>query len=371
MNNVLALIDLHISSTNDVLTNSRELASTTFLGRYAFIDFVLSNLINSGIDDISILVQKYYRSITKHLGPSSTYLKNTKTGFLNILINEKELANPLFNTDVRNLLENDYVLYDSTCNYVLICPVNFIYKIDYQKVIEQHINSGKEISVIYKNVKDADNYLDCDKIVIDSLNSVQKFDKVTSKDKEANVSLKTYVVNMDYLKNVILKSNNVSQLFNLDDVFKYLSQYDQKMNCIEHKGYARVIRNLKDYYKYSLEILDGDEGSSEVFSSDSFFLTKTHNSRPVLYGKNADVTQCIIANGCTINGKAKHSILARDVIIEEGATVEDSILFTHTIVRKGVHLKGVVADKRCEFKTKKEVIGTSENPLYINRGAKI
>ena len=91
----------------------------------------------------------------------------------------------------------------------------------------------------------------------------------------------------------------------------------------------------------------------------------------VLYGKNADVTQCIIANGCTINGKAKHSILARDVIIEEGATVEDSILFTHTIVRKGVHLKGVVADKRCEFKTKKEVIGTSENPLYINRGAKI
>ncbi len=365
---ILAIIDLHNSNVDDALTFDRNLGSTTFLARYAFIDFILSNLVENGIDDIAILAQNNFRSITKHLGPSSTYLRNTKTGFINVLINEKMLASPAFNTDIHNLVENDYVLYDSPCKYVLICPVNIIYRINFQKALDEHIASGKKISMFYKPTTDVKEYLSLDKVIVDAIGNAQKFERVSPHDESANVCLNTYIVDIDYLKNVILKSKTLSNLFTLHEIFKYLAHYEQDMHCIEYNEYARVVDSLKTYYKYSFEILDMKEGAKHVFNVKNLLLTTTHNSRPVLYGVNASVNNSFIANGSYINGTVKHSILARDIVVEEGAIIEDSILFTHAIVRKGVHLKNVIADKRCEFKTKKEVFGTANDPLYIPRG---
>lgn len=371
MNNVLALVDLHNSKKIDVLTEQRELASTTFLARYAFIDYALSNLINSGIDDISILARSNFRSISKHLGPVSTYLKNTKTGFLNVLMNEKAIPSPQFNTDVHNLQENDYILYDSNCKYVLITPVHFVYKIDFQKVIDEHAASGKVISVLYGTTNEPSEYAGCHKIVVDAIGNAQKFDIISEddKNKEVNVSLETYVVNMEFLKDILRRAKDISELFSLDELFRYIAHYENDMNCIKHDGYFRCFDSLAKYYKYSFEIMDYKNGADKIFSTDNLLLTTTHNSRPVLYGKNADVRQSIVANGSTINGKVRHSILSRDVVIEEGASVEDCILFTHTVVKKGVHLRNVVADKRCVFETKKNVSGTKDEPLYVKRGA--
>ena len=87
MNNVVALINLHGNANLGLLTKQRPIASTTLLGRYAFIDFALSNLTNSGIDEIGILIQDHSRSIIKHLGGKNTYLKNPKTGFQNLFLN--------------------------------------------------------------------------------------------------------------------------------------------------------------------------------------------------------------------------------------------------------------------------------------------
>ena len=120
MNNVVALIDLHNTTNLGELTKNRPIASTTFLGRYAFIDFTLSNISNSGIDEIGILVQDHSRSIIKHLGGKNTYLRNPKTGFQSIFLNERGLLNPEFNTDINNILENDWFLYDNAVKYIIV-----------------------------------------------------------------------------------------------------------------------------------------------------------------------------------------------------------------------------------------------------------
>lgn len=133
----------------------------------------------------------------------------------------------------------------------------------------------------------------------------------------------------------------------------------------------RRFESFEDYYKYSMEILNDQNLLNELVFSGSTIYTTTHNSRPVLYGKSAKVTNSLIANGSTINGKVKNSIISRDVVIEEGASVENCIIFTHTIVKRGVHLKNVVSDKRVIFQNRKEVQGTEEEPLYFPRGVKI
>ena len=92
LHKVLALIDLHNPNNLGLLTENRLEAVTTFLGRYTFIDFMLSNCTNSEIDNIAILCKEKSRSVAKHISRDSIYLKNSKTGFLKILNSETNYA---------------------------------------------------------------------------------------------------------------------------------------------------------------------------------------------------------------------------------------------------------------------------------------
>ncbi len=374
MNNVIALIDLHNQSNLGLLTKNRPIASTTYLGRYAFIDFTLSNLTNSGVDEIGILVRDHSRSIIKHLGGKNTYLRNPKTGFQNIFLNEKGLLNPQLNTDIHNIIENDWFLYDSNVKYVVICPVNFIGHVDYNKVIEEHIKANRQMSCLVANVENADDpsLYRAMRCVVDPIGDVQKFETNDCRTKKATICLEVYVFNVDYLKEILKKADDISQMFTINDLVKYLSTYIEKVNAIEHKGEFRRIASLSDYFNVSMESIDNHKLMTEtLFPEDWPIYTLTHDTRPVLYGEKCKVSNSLIANGCTINGTVKHSVLSRDVIVEEGATVENCVVFTNTVVKKGVHLKNCVVDKHCVFETKKDVEGTKEEPLYIPQGAHI
>jgi glucose-1-phosphate adenylyltransferase len=370
MNDVLALIDLHENPKLGQLTATHELASTTLMGRYAFVDVALTNLSLANIDNIAILARDNTRSIERHIGNDSTYLRNTKTGKLDILFNENGVGNGLFNTDVNNLLANDYVIYDNENKYILVVPVYFLLNIDYDKVIEEHKSSGKELSIVY-SMQEASEFQGCSKLAVDSIGNVQKFDKIEPTESgSVPVDLNTYVINASLLKRLLEKSKDISALSSISDLVHYATKYLIVTHGIAYDGFVRCINSLKKYYDVSMELLDKLLNDEELFA-DKFVLTTTHNSRPVIYGDKAKATSSLIANGSTINGEVKHSILARDIVIEEGATVEDSIIFSHTIVRSGVHLKGVIADKRCVFKEHKELIASGPEPIYIPRGAKI
>jgi len=116
---VIGLLDCHNSPALGQLTANRPLASTSFLGRYAFADFALSNFCNSGIQTVGILVKDHQRSILKHLGNMTAWVTNTKIGHQTILFNEKGALNPATNSDINNIRENDWVLYDSKASYLI------------------------------------------------------------------------------------------------------------------------------------------------------------------------------------------------------------------------------------------------------------
>lgn len=373
MNKVVALINLHTSPELGLLTEKRPLASTTFLGRYAFIDIVLSNLTNSGIDDIAILVKERYRSIIKHIGNENTYLQNSKTGFLNFFINEKGSLNPTFNTDLNNIKENDYFLFDKHVEYVLIAPTEIIMTYDYKNLISEHIKSGKKISVLYgtgKNINGTYNGLSS--IVVDPLNNIQKIDPIDKdSDEELNISLKSYIINKDFLKEILDKFSNISKIFNISDMVLYITKYFEKVNAVKFEGKFLYFNTFKKYYDYSFKVLDQGISLTDPLVPDWVIFTTTHNTRPVLFGPKSKVENSIVSNGCQIDGTVKRSILSRNVVVEEGATVEDSIIFTNCYVKAGVTLKNVVSDKHVKFVNKKEIAGTSSEPIYIPQGAKL
>lgn len=374
MNNVIALINLHNTTELGELTKNRPIASTTFLGRYAFVDFILSNLTNSGIDQFGILIKDHSRSIIKHLGGSNTFLHNTKTGFLSFFLNEKGLTNQTFNTDINNILQNDWFMYDTNVKYIIVCPCQYLLNLDYSEFIQEHIKSNRQVSMLVSDIKNADDeqYLNASKVVVDALGDVQKFETNHGKTKEATINLETYVFNIDFFREVLNKAPKISEMFQINDLLEYLGGYIEKINAVRYKGFVRRIASLNSYYKISMEFLKNSTKTLDtLFKEDWPIFTLTHNSRPVLYGENAKVSSSLIANGCKINGTVKNSILSRNVIIEEGAVVEDCIIFTDTKVSKGIHLKNCVIDKHCRFKVKEKIEGDKNAPIYIPQGAQI
>ncbi len=375
MKNVVALVNLHNSPECGLLTEKRPLASTTVLGRYAFIDFALSNLTNSGIDDIGIMIKNHSRSIIKHMRSDNTYLKNSKTGYLNYMINEEGIHNPFYNTDLNNIAQNDYFLYEPDCKYVLIVPVGIVYKVNYAEIIREHIKSGKLFSVVYSKVENAGkDFFGLNKITVNALGNVQKIDQVDPKDKEALIGLKTYVCNSSALKGAFPKLKNISNVFTLDDLMLYIQKYgDIDIHAIEFKGDVYYVNTLNKYYDISMKFKNNlkNKETAKIFTEDWKIFTRTHDTRPVYYGEKSNVKDSVVANGCTINGTVKNSILARNVTVEEGAVVEDSIIFSDSVVKAGVHLKGVVADKLTKFISKKEVISNKDEHIYIPQGETI
>ncbi|MCF0117265.1 MAG: glucose-1-phosphate adenylyltransferase subunit GlgD [Bacilli bacterium] len=367
MKKIIGFCNLHNSPQLGQLTASRPMASTSFLGRYAFIDFCLSNFSNSGIDQIGILVRDHARSLNKHLGSSFPWNINTKLGTQVIMYNELSHLNNRYNTDLNNIRENDWFIIKSNAEYVVIAPVHVLATINYAKVVECHIESGADVTVVYAaNQNTKDEFLGCDLLTIDKDNRVSKFTSNRGVDSVSNVSMESYVMTKDKLKEILKDSLEVSSIFTLRD---YLSYSVNKLNIrgYKYEGYVRCFDSLQKYLKYSLELLNYNVRST-LFSNDWPIYTVTHDTPPSKYGKGAKVTNSFIANGAVINGEVENSIISRYVHVSDGAKIKNSIILTDAIVTNDACIENCIIDKYTRIVTVDDLKGTENEPLYIKQG---
>ena len=140
-----------------------------------------------------------------------------------------------------------------------------------------------------------------------------------------------------------------------------------KLNAIEFDGYIAPILTFENYVKYSFELLDYAK-RSKLFNPNWPIYTTSHNTPPALYGADAVVSNSFIANGSRIHGTVKNSVISRDVIIEEGAEVENCILFTRTKIGKGAKIKNVVTDKNAKIINSKHVEGEEDALMFVDFG---
>ena len=130
------------------------------------------------------------------------------------------------------------------------------------------------------------------------------------------------------------------------------------------------ILTLNDYVHHSLDLLSWHE-RNKLFNENWPIYTTTHDTPPALYGKDADVTNSFIANGAIIKGKVTNSIISREVVIEKGAEVRNSIIFTRSVIGKDVKLNHVLCDKSVTINNVKKLTGNSDDLVIISQGAKI
>lgn len=364
---VLGIIDLHYKVDLGVLTEKRSIASAGVFGRYCFIDFPLSNLTNSGINRIGILIKEKPRSLFRHLGLTNNWALNTKIGGISLLYNENYANDSYYNTDINNLLENYWFIRDNKdYDYVIITPAHFMMTINYKEFINNHVESGADISVLCKKINNAKNdFLSCQSLHIKENNKVSKITTNIGDKDDRVISLQTYIMHRDVFIKLIEKSNKTSSGFELNDIIsRDIKNLD--VHAFEYDGYVKCFNSFKSYFKNSLEVLDL-KNYKELFKDDHPLFTRTYDTPPVKYGKKANIQNSFIANGSVINGTCINSLLGREVVIEEGAVVKDSILLSKVHIAKNCYVENAVIDKETIVKYTKEVKGTKENPIGIKQ----
>lgn len=366
MRRVIGIVDLHHDISLDFLTETRSIASTQFLGRYCFIDMPLSNFSNSGIKKIGILIKEKPRSLFRHLGLKNPWAFNTKTGGITLLYNEKYANDRVYNTDINNLLENSWYLKDNSHEkYIVVAPAHLVMTINYEEVVNKHIETGADITCVYKqNSKGRTEFLSSAVFEFDNNRIINIRPNKGDKD-IVSVSLCTYVINYSTFVSLLEKAHNMSSLFSLKDIIAANVQ-NLKVYGYRYDGFVQAYDSLSAYLKNSIELLDYSTYTS-LFKEDWPIYTRTYDTPPVIYGIDAKVKNCFIANGSQIDGVVENSIIGRGCIIEKGAIVKNSILLANSKVCSNVKLNNVVIDKQAIIKYTKELEGTLEYPIGIRQ----
>lgn len=368
----IGIVNFHSSPEISPLTDSRPLGSTSFLGRYAFCDFALSNFSNSGISTVGLLVKDHQRSILKHLRSMDAWVQNTKIGQEIIMFNEP--AHKLRggeNTDIANIKENDWILYDSSASYLVIVPAHLVCLIDLRKVLEAHIASKCKITVVGTKVQDKQSeYLKEWILVPDEEGHIAKARKNSKREKgPAIMSMGIVAINRTTLAELIRRFLPDNPKADLGELINILSvSTGLKRNLYIYEGYSRCIDTFEHYMSYSFELLD-PAISKKLFVPSWPIYTLTHDTPPALYGKGAEVKNSFVSNGAIIEGVVENSIIARDVHIAKGAVIRNSILFSNCRIGEGAKLDYALIDKHAIVTRNHDAKGTLEKPFYLKQGA--
>ena len=353
------------------LTGHRPLAAVPIAGRYRMIDFALSNLVNAGVQNISIFTQNKYRSLLDHLGTGKAWDLDRKNDGLFIMNPMYDYYNlGIYRGDIENFkCHMDYLNF-SKQNNVIITPSNMICNLDYQEAIKHHNETGADITIIYKK---ADNctvdYQYCNTLEMDEYGRVERIDINFGNESECNISMEMYIMKKSLFLDIVNScvSTGYCDYFR-EAVYKYLHKL--KIFGYGFEGYLACINSTYSYYKTSMQLLDMDI-SRELFFKNGLIYTKAKDEPPTKYKENARVINSLVANGCTIDGQVENSILFRSVKIKKGAVVKDSIIMQNCSIEEDSEVANSILDKSVRVTKGKQITGYADNPEVIKKKAVI
>ncbi|MDO4619407.1 MAG: glucose-1-phosphate adenylyltransferase subunit GlgD [Lachnospiraceae bacterium] len=348
------------------LQDYRPIAAFSVFGRYRLIDFPISSMSNSNIDRIFVFINGNPRSLVRHLGSGRLYNINAKRGRLELLFHEEGTTNQIYHTDVAAFLDNLEHLERATEEYVVIAPSNVLYTQNYDKLLNQHIESGADVTLLYQKVDNADTaFLGCQALTLNRQKGVETIASNMGNEKSKNIFLDTYVMKKSLFLDLIHRAKELSSVYQLSRMLSTVTG-ELDIRGVQHKGYAAAITDFKSFYDANLSLID-QQASESLFDPAWPIYTRTTDSCPSQLFEGASVKNSLISNGCTIEGTVENSVIGRGVKIGKGAVVRNCVLLAYSSVADGVHVENEVIDKWASIIHADEVVSDAAHPGYIRR----
>ena len=351
------------------LVSERLMASIPFAGRYRMIDFLLSSMVNCGIDNISIIVRKNYHSLMDHLGSGRPWDLVRKNGGLNIIPPYAEKTVKVFSGRVDALASVLDFLKDQKEDYVVMSDPNIAANFDFKAMLQAHIDSGADVTIVY-----AEDEIPVGMMKPETVNKelyytldldgtrVKDIEISSEKSGVQNLSMNIYVISRTLLMDLIKEAYVQGYAHFGRDV---LSRQLDKLNVQAYlfEGYKARISDMKSYFDENMKLLV-DENLDRLSAANPIY-TKVRDDNPTRYINGAKVKNIMAADGCVIEGEVENCVLFKGVKIGKGAKVKNCVLMQDTVVEDGASLEYIITDKNVTVTKGKELKGTDSFPVYV------
>lgn len=355
------------------LASDRSMASIPFGSRYRMVDFVLSNMVNCGMDNVSLIVRKNYHSLMDHLGNGRAWDLARKNRGLNIVPPFAHKTVSVYNGRVEALVSIIEFLKSQKEKYVILSDANIAMNFDFGALIDAHIESGADVTLAYTREEVPEVLREayaCEEnfyytLMFDDNGRVKELRTNSPDAGEQNFCMNICimnredlikVVNIAYAKgNVYLERDMLSPHLDKMDVRGYL-----------YEGYVGRIVDMKSYFNENMKLLK-EENLDALFGPAAIY-TKVRDDNPTRYINGAKAKNIMAADGCVIEGEVENCVLFRGVKIGKGAKVKNCVLMQDTVIEPGANVEYVITDKNVTITADKVVSGSDTFPVYVEKG---
>ena len=351
------------------LVLSRAVAAVPFGGRYRCIDFVLSNLVNTGIRNVGLIVQRNYHSMMDHLGTGKEWDLNRKRDGLFLL--------PPFSTkDNTGVYRGDIDAFHSVMQYVrrsgqkylILCGSHTVFNTTFDAILKQHRETGADITIMYNEDPrffPEEQNRDLRLLLGDDGKTVNGLEWNPSHPSTNFRSCEVTIINKDLFEDLVEEAYSRGYVDFVRDVM-LARERELKIMGWRYDGYVARIDSINTYFMHSMELLDAVP-AKDLFNMRHPIYTKVKDEIATKYGENAKVANVVMADGCVIDGTVEDSIVFRGVTVERGAVVKNSILMQGVTVRAGAQLDHVILDKNVTVNAGRLLLGYEGIPLVFRK----
>jgi glucose-1-phosphate adenylyltransferase len=340
MKKVLALILAGGRGTRlDILSENRVKPSVPFAGKYRIIDFTLSNCANSNIYDIAILTQYLPFSLNDHIGSGKPWDLDRRDSKVTLLQPHSEW----YMGTADAVRKNIHYIEQVKADYILILSGDHIYKMNYRKMIDKHIenNAALTVGVNIVDPKDAHHFgmLRAD----DSLRITEFVEKPKNTDLTM-ASMGIYVFNTDVLLKYLRTMDNPDLDFGKHIIPKMIHEAD--VYAYKFYGYWKDVGTYDSYLETNLGLIETvDKIQLDMYDPSWKIYTRSEELPAVKVGSKASIRQALLSNGSIVAGNVERSVLSPGVIVHPFATVRNSVILNDVEIMSGAVVENCIIDK--------------------------
>jgi len=352
----------------DILTKAsgRAISSMPVGGGYRAIDFTLSNMTNSGIRKVAVMVQFNSISLNNHLSSSKWWDLGRKKGGLFVFSPYLSSSDTSFFRGTSNAMYQNLNFFTrSNEEYVVIASGDAVYKMDYSKLLDQHISRGNDITVVYRK----DKSLDARKFGVMELDEDENIIDMEEKPLETNlntISLGIYLISRKLLIELLETTNKEARHDFVNDV---IIRYRKvlKLGGYKFNDYWSTLNSVQSYYKTNMDFLSKDVRN---FFTKEYPLTTTKpvDEPPAKYNSGAEVRGSLVGSGSILNGYVENSVLFSSVYVGENTFIKNSIIMQNAYVGNNCVLENTILDKGTNVKDGIRIIGADNEPVIVEKG---
>ncbi len=338
------------------LSQRRAVCAMPIAGSYRSIDFTLSNMSNSHIQKVAVLTQYNASSLHDHLSSSKWWDFGRKQGGLFTFTPAVTAQNGNWYRGTADAIyQNLDFLKSSHEPYVVVASGDGVYKLDFNKMLEFHVERKADITVVCRDMEEGADLERYGTVRLNEESRIEEFEEKPLCAKSDVISCGIYILRRRQLIEMIEKCAEEDRY---DFVRDILIRYKDVRRIYGYKirDYWRNIASVEDYYRTNMDFLK-PEVRTFFFKQYPDIYSKVDDLAPAKYNPGASVRNSLVSSGCIVNGVVENSVIFKKSYIGNSCVIKNSIILNDVYIGNNTCIENCIVESHSTIRADSHYVG--------------